>query len=79
MKIGFIGLGKMGGNMVQRLVNDGHEIIGYARHEDSRAAVRERGAETAESIEELVEKLESPRIIWVMVPDGKPTENKTSP
>ncbi len=74
MKIGFIGLGRMGGNMVERLLDDGHKIIGYARTEKSREAVKQKGADTADSLESLVNKLPSPKILWVMVPSGDPTE-----
>jgi 6-phosphogluconate dehydrogenase len=75
MKIGFIGLGRMGLNMVERLLRDGHEIIAYARREESRAPAKEKGAMTASSLEDLVKQLEAPRVIWVMVPSGEATEN----
>lgn len=74
MKIGFIGLGKMGGNMVQRLLNSGHQIVGYARTPESRSKISEKGADTAESLEQLVSKLDTPRVIWVMVPAGDATQ-----
>lgn len=66
MKIGLIGLGKMGGNMRQRLRNKGIEVVGYARSAASNPDVP--------SIKGLVEALQSPRIIWVMVPHGNPTD-----
>jgi 6-phosphogluconate dehydrogenase len=66
MKIGLIGLGKMGGNMRQRLRNKGIEVVGYARSADSNPDV--------DSIKALVEALPTPRIVWVMVPHGKPTD-----
>ena len=65
MHIGLIGLGKMGGNMRQRLRNNGIEVTGYART---------REVSDTDSIEELVSKISSPRIVWVMVPHGKPTD-----
>ena len=65
MHIGLIGLGKMGGNMRQRLRNNGIEVTGYART---------REISDTDSIEELVSKLSTPRIVWVMVPHGKPTD-----
>ncbi|MBF0484275.1 MAG: decarboxylating 6-phosphogluconate dehydrogenase [Candidatus Omnitrophica bacterium] len=74
MKIGFVGLGRMGLNMVQRLLNDGHEIVAYARKESSREPAKKMGAETVASLEALVDKLEAPRKIWVMVPEGEATE-----
>ncbi len=76
MKIAMIGLGKMGGNMVRRLYQAGHQVVGYDR---SQAAVEQLSAETgmekAASLEELVKKLEAPRLVWVMLPAGKPTED----
>ena len=64
MHIGLIGLGKMGGNMRERLRRGGHTVIGYDRN----AEVSDVG-----SLEELVDKLESPKVVWVMVPSGDPT------
>jgi 6-phosphogluconate dehydrogenase len=66
MKIGLIGLGKMGGNMRQRLRNKGIEVVGYARSAESNPDVT--------SIKELVESLPTPRLVWVMVPHGKATD-----
>ncbi len=74
MKTGFIGLGKMGANMVQRLLNGKHEIVAYARTAESVKKIEEKGAVGAGSLKDLVEKLERPRTIWVMVPAGKATE-----
>ena len=74
MKIGIIGLGKMGGNMVKRLLRDGHEVVGYDMSEENVKAAADAGAEAADSIEGLVEGLEPPRAVWVMVPHGSPTE-----
>lgn len=67
MKIGLIGLGKMGGNMRQRLRNKGIEVVGYARSVENNPDV--------ESIKALVDALPTPRIVWVMVPHGKPTDD----
>lgn len=66
MKIGMIGLGKMGGNMRDRLRNAGHEVVGYDLDESLRDVA---------SLTELVEALEPPRVVWVMVPHGKPTRS----
>jgi 6-phosphogluconate dehydrogenase len=74
MNIGFVGLGKMGMNMVQRLLNDNHEIVGYALSAPSVRRAEEKGAVGAESLEDLVKKLKAPRIIWLMVPAGSATE-----
>jgi 6-phosphogluconate dehydrogenase len=67
MKIGLIGLGKMGGNMRQRLRNKGIEVVGYARSVENNPDV--------ESIKAVVEALPTPRVVWVMVPHGKPTDD----
>lgn len=74
MKLGLIGLGKMGGNMVKRLREDGHEIVGFDVQADNVKAAIKAGATGADSLEELVEKLEAPRAVWVMVPHGPATE-----
>jgi 6-phosphogluconate dehydrogenase len=66
MEIGLIGLGKMGGNMAQRIRNGGHTVIGYDRSESAPRDVA--------SLEELVGKLAAPRAVWIMVPAGGPTD-----
>ena len=69
MQIGMIGLGRMGGNMVRRLMRAGHEFIVYSATAKTREAfARETGALAASSIDELVTKLKPPRAVWVMVP-----------
>ena len=65
MQIGLIGLGKMGGNMAERIRRAGHEVVGYDRNPAS--------ARTVSSLEELVGALPAPRAVWVMVPSGEPT------
>lgn len=74
MEIGMIGLGKMGGNMVRRLLLGGHRVVAYARSEESIEAAETYGAEGARSLEEVVSKLGAPRAIWIMIPAGAPTE-----
>lgn len=74
MKIGLIGLGRMGSNMIKRLKKDNHLIVGYDRNEPKVKQAEEDGAEGAKSLKELVEKLEQPRHIWVMLPHGNPTD-----
>ncbi|WP_055494069.1 phosphogluconate dehydrogenase (NAD(+)-dependent, decarboxylating) [Streptomyces sp. TP-A0356] len=66
MQIGLIGLGKMGGNMRERIRRAGHTVIGYDRNRD---------VSDVNSLTELVEKLEAPRVVWVMVPAGAPTQS----
>ena len=74
MRIGFIGLGRMGANMVRRLLRDGHEVVAYNRTPEKTKEIATEGATAAFSIAELVEKLEKPRTVWVMVPAGDATE-----
>jgi len=75
MQIGFVGLGRMGGNMVKRVRRDSDiEVVAFDFSEDAVAAAEGVGATGARSLEELVEKLEAPRAIWVMVPSGEPVQ-----
>jgi 6-phosphogluconate dehydrogenase len=74
-ELGMIGLGRMGGNMVQRLLRGGHKVVTYDRSSDAVAASQAQGAVGASSLEELVGWLTQPRAVWVMVPSGQPTED----
>ena len=74
MKLGLIGLGKMGSNMVKRLIKDNHEIVGFDLSKENVKQAVVDGAEGADSIEDLIKKLPAPRNVWVMVPHGEPTE-----
>jgi 6-phosphogluconate dehydrogenase len=76
MQIGFVGLGKMGGNMVRRILRDSdHQVIGYNIHQEvADALATETGMTVATSLDDLVAKLEPPRHIWLMVPSGEPTQ-----
>src|SRR6478609_2460809 len=64
MQLGLIGLGKMGGNMRERIRRAGHEVVGFDRNPD---------VSDVDSLEALVQSLEAPRVVWVMVPAGEPT------
>jgi 6-phosphogluconate dehydrogenase len=76
MRIGFIGLGRMGANMVRRLIRDGHEIVVYNRTAEKTTAIAGEGATPSYSIAELVSKLAAPRAVWLMVPAGAATEGQ---
>ncbi|MFF4416011.1 phosphogluconate dehydrogenase (NAD(+)-dependent, decarboxylating) [Streptosporangium sp. NPDC001559] len=65
MQIGMVGLGKMGGNMAERLRRGGHDVVGYDR---------DPAVSDVSSLKELVERLQAPRAVWVMVPAGAPTQ-----
>ena len=75
MQIGMIGLGRMGGNMVRRLMKGGHTCVVYDRGADVVAAYAKEGATPAKSVQDLVSKLQKPRAVWIMVPSGGPTES----
>jgi 6-phosphogluconate dehydrogenase len=75
MQIGFIGLGRMGGNMVTRLVRGGHSVVGYDPSPAARQTVTAAGARGEDSIKALVEALTPPRAVWVMVPAGEATDS----
>lgn len=74
MELGMIGLGRMGANMIERLLKGGHRVVGHARRQDSVNRVVDKGAEGAYSLEELVSKLKPRRIIWLMIPAGDPVD-----
>jgi len=75
MELAMIGLGKMGLNMSTRLVRGGHRVIGYARTAASVEEAVKLGAEGAHTLEEVVSQLKTPRIIWLMIPAGKVTDD----
>ncbi|MCA9588168.1 MAG: decarboxylating 6-phosphogluconate dehydrogenase [Myxococcales bacterium] len=74
MQIAIVGLGKMGGNMVKRLLGGKHDVVAYDRDPAVVASLVKEGATGASSLADLVSKLSGPRAVWVMVPAGDPTE-----
>ena len=80
MQIGFVGLGKMGGNMVTRIRRDSdHEVVAFDFSADAVKAAEEHGPRAADSLEDLVGKLSAPRAVWIMVPAGdRPRRRSTS-
>jgi 6-phosphogluconate dehydrogenase len=74
MQLGMIGLGRMGGNIVRRLMRQGHTAVVYDKDPTAVAAIAGDGAAGSDSLEQFVQKLERPRTAWVMLPAGKITE-----
>jgi 6-phosphogluconate dehydrogenase len=75
MQLGFIGLGKMGGNMVHRIHRDSdHQVVAFDFDAEAVKEAESNGATGADGLEGLVSKLEAPRAVWIMVPAGDPTE-----
>ncbi len=74
MQMGMIGLGRMGANMVRRLIRGGHECFVFDLNAESVKQLEGEGAGGASTIEDLVEKMRKPRAVWMMVPAGDPTE-----
>ncbi|MDX1643375.1 MAG: NAD(P)-binding domain-containing protein [Thermoanaerobaculia bacterium] len=78
MKIGMIGLGRMGMGLSERLLDGGHEIVGFDHEAEALGRLEEAGGRKAGSLEGLVEQLESPRIVWMMLPAGGAVESTTA-
>ena len=74
MKLAMIGLGKMGMNMAKRLMQGNHEVVAYDLNEEAVRQISKQGASGAASLKEVVEQLSAPRIVWIMLPAGKPVE-----
>src|SRR6266852_6247658 len=74
MDMGFVALGRMGGNMVTRLIGGGHRIVAHDRSATAVQAATAGGAQGAASLAAVVQALKPPRVVWVMVPAGEPTE-----
>jgi 6-phosphogluconate dehydrogenase len=75
MKFGIVGLGRMGANLARHALEKGHQVVGYDSGQVARELLVREGLETAASVEDLASKLEPPRIIFIYVPHGEPTEN----
>ncbi|CAN5925158.1 decarboxylating 6-phosphogluconate dehydrogenase [soil metagenome] len=75
MQIAIVGLGKMGGNMVKRLLGGGHQVVAYDRDPATVEKLVKEGATGASSLADVVAKLSGTKAVWVMVPAGKPTED----
>ncbi len=74
MKLGFIGLGRMGSNMVRRLLRYGHEVVVWNRTYQKAEALAREGAVASRTLEDLARQLPKPRVVWIMVPQGKPVD-----
>ncbi|MEP6619355.1 MAG: phosphogluconate dehydrogenase (NAD(+)-dependent, decarboxylating) [bacterium] len=74
MQLAMIGLGKMGGNMTERLMRGGHSVVAYDRDAATVARYQDLGASPAKDLADIVAQLAAPRIVWIMVPSGKPTD-----
>jgi 6-phosphogluconate dehydrogenase len=75
MQLAMIGLGRMGGNMVRRLVQNGHEVIVYDSSRDALKAHAAKGVNAAKDLADVARLLTPPRVVWVMVPAGAPVES----
>src|SRR5206468_11046082 len=74
VKLGMVGLERMGGNMTVRLIRGGHEVVAFDPNDDAVSAAEGQGAAGAHSLEELVKQLDAPRVVWILVPAGDITE-----
>jgi len=74
VRLGMVGLGRMGAGMARRLLRAGHEVVVHDLSRDAMAALVADGAEARDSVDAVVDALEAPRVVWVMVPAGRPTD-----
>ena len=74
MELGIIGLGKMGGNMAERLRLAGHKVVGFDFNRRSGEEADDSGSVGVHSLEDLVKNLQAPRAVWIMVPAGDPVD-----
>jgi len=75
MQLAMIGLGRMGGNMTERLLRGGHQVVVYDRSPEAISASVKLGATPSTGLEDLVAKLAAPRVVWIMVPAGQPVDD----
>lgn len=75
MQIAMVGLGRMGMNMARRLLRDGHEVIAHNRSRDKIREIEREGAVGANTLRDVIKKLDKPRVVWLMLPAGKPTND----
>jgi 6-phosphogluconate dehydrogenase len=75
MQLAMIGLGKMGGNMTERLMRDGHGVVAFDRDAAVVSKYQALGAKPAKDLADTVKQLDAPRVVWIMVPSGKPTDD----
>ena len=74
MQLAMIGLGRMGGNMVERLIRHGHTLVVFDRSAEAMSKYETLGARTAADLAKVVQSLQSPRVVWIMVPAGDPVD-----
>jgi 6-phosphogluconate dehydrogenase len=74
MQLGMVGLGRMGANMVRRLMKGAHDCVVYDRNAETVDALAKEGATGASALDDLVKRLKAPRAVWIMLPSGAPTE-----
>ena len=70
MRLGMVGLGRMGANLARRLMRDGHDTVVFDVAEAAVTTLESEGAEGSRNIEEMVAKLPAPRVVWLMIPAG---------
>jgi 6-phosphogluconate dehydrogenase len=75
MELGMVGLGRMGANMAERLLKGGHKVTGFDPNADARKSLEAKGATSADSLQALVKALPTPRVVWLMVPSGRITDD----
>jgi 6-phosphogluconate dehydrogenase len=75
MELAMVGLGRMGGNMARRLIQGGHRVVAFNRSPGPIKEIEQEGAVGAYSLKEVIDQLKAPRVVWIMVPAGKPTDD----